>query len=343
MAPVDLARRLRELREKTWDGARTQGDVAKALGVSVPLISSWESRANPVRPPRARLATYALLFSTNRPPVDEKGRLRLPAEHALGDDERRRRRGLEDELVALGGPVEGPSGLDDPRWRFGPDEDVVVVCAPLPMELRAQMPYADPADPDYVALLEYADLDALLEIYGHLRAVNPRSRVQHVLSSGLRDEDTTAHLVVLGGVDWNDLTRDVLAAISQPVEPLPSDDPQGAGFRVGGATYRPVFGTDGGRRVLLEDVVHFYRGPNPFNRTRTVTICSGTHGQGTYAVVRALTDPRLRAGNAAYIESKFGDAEAFSILARARVRSGKAVAPDWTDDSMRLHEWFTPA
>ncbi|MEV0134924.1 hypothetical protein AB0H83_41540 [Dactylosporangium sp. NPDC050688] len=148
---------------------------------------------------------------------------------------------------------------------------------------------------------------------------------------------------MLGGVDWNVLTRNLLAVINVPVVPLPSDDPQGAGFVVeddsGRRTFRPDLRVNGKDKTLIEDVAHFYRGPNPYNRGRTVTICSGTHGRGTYAAVRTLTDSRFRMRNGAYVRRRFAGSEAFSILARARMVDGKAVTPDWSVGSTRLHEW----
>ncbi len=40
------------------------------------------------------------------------------------------------------------------------------------------MPYTDPLDPDFIELYRYSDPDALLELFGHLRAANPASPVQ---------------------------------------------------------------------------------------------------------------------------------------------------------------------
>jgi DNA-binding transcriptional regulator YiaG len=53
---VLLALRLHELRTSTWPGVvLTQAQVARALGVSPPSVSSWESRQAPVTPPARRL------------------------------------------------------------------------------------------------------------------------------------------------------------------------------------------------------------------------------------------------------------------------------------------------
>ena len=80
-----LAARLRELRASWPDVAVTQRDLARAFGgdkpLSVPLISSWETQANPKIPPPHRIESYAAFFATVRSmAVPERPRL-------LRDDE----------------------------------------------------------------------------------------------------------------------------------------------------------------------------------------------------------------------------------------------------------------
>ena len=68
-----LARRLRALREEHWPGKKVnQAQLAAALSgdgrwsVSVPLISSWESRTDPTAPPVSRIEDIAAFFATPR-------------------------------------------------------------------------------------------------------------------------------------------------------------------------------------------------------------------------------------------------------------------------------------
>jgi hypothetical protein len=91
--------------------------------------------------------------------------------------------------------------------------------------------------------------------------------------------------------------------------------------------------------ILLEDVALFARAVSPFNRKRTVTICSGMYGRGTYGAVRALTDARFRDRNAEYLDSRFAGSEAFCILTRVRVVNGATLTPDWTTGDYTLFEW----
>src|SRR5439155_27087065 len=119
-------------------------------------------------------------------------------------------------LAALG--VESPA---DPGggtlWQFPRNQDVTIVCSELPDHLQNALPYTEPDSPDHVEMYRYADLDALVELYGYIRAVNPTSNVNIRTASELEMDDYTAHLVLLGGVDWNKVTADVLARVELPV------------------------------------------------------------------------------------------------------------------------------
>jgi hypothetical protein len=224
---------------------------------------------------------------------------------------------------------------------------VTIVCAPLSDELQRRMPYADPNAPDYIDLHRYADLDALVELHGHIRAVNPHVQVHFKLSTDLVGDDYTTHLVVLGGVDWNDLLQEVQDMIDLPVRQESRNTDE---LETGDAWYEIMTGPDRrehrarieeieGRSVLREDVAYFYRGPNPFNAKRTITVCNGIYGRGVYGAVRALTDIRFRDRNEEYVAARFGDEPAFSILMRVRITNGKVMTPDWNRDLARLHEW----
>jgi transcriptional regulator with XRE-family HTH domain len=342
-----LARRLRALREEQWpDAAITQAQLAQALGgtkpLSVSLISSWENADRPVAPPVRRLNAYALLFATRRSVSGDFVRVLSPDE--LTDEERRRHDELLEELLWL---RDGRAHANEPDmdvWRFPENEDITIVCARLPPELRQHLSYADPESADFTTLYTYADPDALIELFGHIRSVNPQHQVSFHTTEELTPDDYTTHLVLLGGVDWNTVTRDVIERVDLPVHQVvradeaPTSEP--GGFLVerdGGAVLFPPQLDSKGH--LLEDVAHFYRGISPFNRKRTVTVCNGMYGRGTLGAVRALTDVRFRDRNRDYLRKRFGGAESFSIISRVPVVAGRGLTPDWTVPDNRLHEW----
>ncbi|MGW4213849.1 helix-turn-helix domain-containing protein [Lentzea sp. NPDC004789] len=343
---LDLARRLRSLRKQCWPGTPvTQEQLAHALAVSVPLISSWERQSDPVLPPVQRLHAYATFFATTR--SVERRPFRLVGQ--LTEAEQASKDTLLAELIELRdrarGAVPSGDGTTDNLWRFPTNQDITIVCSELPQRLLDPLPFTDPKDPDYVELSRYSDLDSLLELHGHIRALNPGNNV-HVRtgSLSLAPDEYTSHLVLLGGVDWNKVTAEVLHRIDLPIQQHKrQDDDDTGGFEVvqNGAReiFRPALRKAGERWILEEDVAHFYRSPNPFNRKRTVSICNGMYSRGTLGAVRALTDARFRDRNNAYVLERFAGHDTFSIISRVQVLERSVVTPDWTSPEFLLHEW----
>jgi transcriptional regulator with XRE-family HTH domain len=359
-----LAQRLRALREARWPGQKiTQPQLAQALGggkpLSVPLISSWESQTNPRIPPLSRLEGYAALFATSR--SFEGGEPRLLSPEDMSDEERQAMTELWQELTHLRAdalraestPETEPAVLSDVErslragpWCFPGGKDITIVCAQWPPEMLRQIPYTDVSDPDYIELLTVPDLDPLFELYGHLRAANPANQVNLRIAGRLSADDYTSHLVSLGGVDWNTITSNALNRLSLPVRQVADwATPGEQYFEVteNGATdkHRPkVLDVSGNPKgILTEDVALFARAVSPFNRKRTVTICNGMYGRGTYGVVRALTDARFRDRNADYLRSRFGSSDTFCILSRVPIVDGATLTPDWTTGDYTLFEW----
>ena len=371
-----LARRLRALREEHWPEMKvTQAQLAAVLGssrkpVSVPLISSWESRRNPIVPPTFRLEDYATIFATPRSLEGDGRLLRLEemtdeeqvARHKLAQELIR----LRDDAVAAGGQAADDlavgglaarglattqaiaRSLRSGQWHFAGDQPVTIVCAQLPPDMLDKMLYASRDDPQYIEMYQYSDLDALFELYGHLRAANPVSQVNLRPAPQLQRDHYADHLVVLGGVDWNRATRRVSDRLQLPVRQVAEwDTPEGAYFEVteedGQAVqYRPVLDDVADRQILREDIALFARAVNPYNSKRTVTICSGMYGAGGYGVVRALTDINFRDRNAEYLRERFASAGTYCILTRVIVENGEALTPDWTQADTRLFEWSRP-
>jgi hypothetical protein len=357
-----LARRLRALREQRWPDLRvTQLQIAEAFGdgrpLSMSLISSWESTRKPVAPPRSRLSQYATFFASRRSVEGPRARLLMPGEmtpHELAERGR-----LYDELMRL----YSPDGADrlPPRLPLAPPGDeigggpfhfpdqkpVTIVCSRLPERFRQRMPYTDPQDPDYVRSYTYADIDSLLELFGHIRAVNPTVTVNIRAADAVEEDDYTAHLVLLGGVDWNPVTVDIIRRANLPVVlgDRPEENLYGGQFTVtdgeaDGKVFTPELERAGDRYILREDIALVFRARNPYNRLRTLTLCNGMFGRGTYGAVRALTDVRFRDRNEKFLRDRFGGFERFSILTRVMITAnGEAMTPDWTVAENRLHEW----
>jgi transcriptional regulator with XRE-family HTH domain len=352
-----LARRLRELRKEL---DLTQPQVARALRVSVPLISSWESEKAPELPPVDRLSAYATAFATEA--AESGPRWRPGSVDNLSPTERNRQEQLTKELLGLRRAAQGTGAAPeaDNPWRFPDGGDITIVCGKLSDQLRQTMPTWASTQPDYLRMYSLADLDSLVEVYGHIRATNPETTVKIKLPEEVVGaDDYESHLVLLGGPDWNTTMEATLAALQVPItqkERPTEEDRGGFDIRDGIGVFHdsgkvakrhdgnpwhflPRHHSDG---VLAEDVALFVRGPNPNRRERTVTICSGVNSQGTYGAVLALTDPEFRDRNAAYIESRgFPPAKTYSLLFRVEVGKMrlKAVTPNWQESRTVLHEW----
>jgi hypothetical protein len=346
-----LAQRLKALREEQWPGlGLTQYQLAKALAgdkkkLSIASISSYENPDKPV-PPTSRLDAYATFFATARSWESEPYRV-LPVTE-LTAEERNVREALLQELLGLrnaallGNPPAAPTPAIPPGlWSFPENQNVTIVCAQLPLHLRQDFTYANPANPDYVSLYTYADIDALLELHGHVRATNPTNLVTFkAAAQDVKSDDYTSNLVVLGGTDWNFLTERLHRLIELPIESLPREtDNDPGGFQAGDQLFVPKLEKGEKDKQLTEDVALFYRGPSPFNAERTVTICYGMYGRGTYGVVRALTDSRFRDRNEGYLRKRFDTSRPFGLVSRVNVVETEVLTPDWTLPESRLYEW----
>ena len=209
---IRLARTLRELRESAWPGVElTQAQLAKALSadsrVASATLSSWESLTNPKTPTASRLTSYARFFATRRSVEGKEPR--LLAEKDLTADELERFRELESELLDL-----LHADTQAHRGTFSFDEGpVTIICPEAPEEERGRL--ADPTNPNFNKLQRLADLDALLEIWGHVRAENPRLSVRYRRPAEVVADDLSGHVILLGGIAWNKVTRRFQTAMSQ--------------------------------------------------------------------------------------------------------------------------------
>ena len=337
---VRLARALRVLRESTWpEHVLTQAQLAKALSsegrVASATLSSWESATNPKTPSEARIVAYARFFCTVR---SLEGEPHLIPEDQLTPDELDRLRELESELLELFHP-EDRKARRTFEFDAGP---VIVICPEAPHEVQGSL--ADQSDPNFTKMQRYGDLDALIELYGHLRAENPTLDVFHRLTSEARNDDLSRHVILLGGIGWNEVTRRFQSAISQvPITQTAVPDlKDGDIFRVvtsdGPQSFYPDYEDLGEGKQLLADVGYLARLRNPFKVSRTLTICNGIYSRGVFGAVRCLTDASVREENERYLAERFPEGE-FAMLLRVPVVTNETLSPDLQNPDARLYEW----
>jgi hypothetical protein len=346
-AVLELALQLRYLRMEHWpDGKLTQSALASALGKDVPLspatVASWESRTAPKLPPRERVVAYAQFFATRRSLEPE------PALVPLGSftpEEQAAHKALLAELLRLHSAARGGAAPDAPTvarrsWHFTDSGPLTLVCAQLPAEVAS--PLANPDNPNYTQLGGFGDLDAMFELHGHVRAENPSmGGVFYKAAPSVKADDLSGHVVIIGGIGWNDVTRRLIDLSRLPVRQ--EEDPAVATGEIFSTSadderrkYLPEWSPETGK--LMQDVGLLVRMPNPLNSNRTLTMCNGIHSRGVLGAVRALTDARLRESNEQYIARNFPDNQ-FGILMRVQVIEGETLTPDFHTEGTVLHQW----
>jgi hypothetical protein len=344
-ALLELALQLRYLRIEHWaDSKLTQSALAGALGQQTPLssatVASWESRTAPKLPPRERVTAYAQFFATRRslgpPPTLVPPSDFTPAEQAAYQE-------LLERLLRLHSAARGGAAPEEPiaarrSWHFADTGPLTLVCAKLPEEEAGT--FADPNNPNYTQLASFGDLDAMVELHGHLRAENPSMGVFYKAAPAVKADDLSGHVVIIGGIAWNDVMRRLIDLSRLPVRQ--EEDPAlvtGEIFSTqageGQQRYFPQWSTTG---ALMEDVGLLVRMPNPLNSNRTITMCNGIHSRGVLGAVRTLTDARLRESNEQYIARNFPDNQ-FGILMRVQVIQGEALTPDFHTEGTVFYQW----
>jgi hypothetical protein len=340
-ALLQLAHRLRELREKQWPEYKlTQTHLASALGSASPAtVSSWESAVTPKLPPAEKLIAYARFFATRRSIEGEVPAL-VPVK-SFNDDEMAAYEDLQRELLDLREEARKPTLRPEVAvrrsWHFADPGPLTIVCAQLPPENTGS--FANPADPNYTELQSFADLDALIELHGHVRAENPAMQVYFKAAPRVVPDDLSSHVVLLGGTVWNEVTQSLYDLADLPIQQVP--DPQvetGEIFVADKKKFMPKW-HDKPRKVLAEDVGLLVRIPNPLNSSRALIVCNGVHSRGVLGAVRSLTDAMLRDSNEQYIARNFANSSSYAIVMRVPIIGGRAMTPDFNSRGSVLHQW----
>jgi transcriptional regulator with XRE-family HTH domain len=328
-----LSDRLRSLRE---DRGLTQRQLGTVLGGEGTMVSMWETSKRV--PPEDRLRVYARLFAINRS-FSGQASPQLIDDDDLTEEERRSLEVLERELLSL--RDEAQRSEDEPIpsarvFRFSDTAPVTVVCADVPEEERP--PYAARTDLNYVRASSFADLDALLDLYGHLRAENPDKDVRIRAAGDLKQEELRGHLVLLGGSVFNEATRWLSDQLSLPVKDSVNGE---EAFVVEQGHERHKFTMTRQGQMLLEDVGVFARAPNPQAPDYTITICNGITTRGVRGAVLCFSDRNLRSRNEQYVARRFAGSSSFGVVLRVTVlpMSGESLAPDLRKADTRLFEW----
>jgi transcriptional regulator with XRE-family HTH domain len=346
-----LSERLRELREREFRPL-TQKQLARALGgsesLSISTVSLWEKPGSDRLPPPERLEAYARLFCTDR--SFSSAVPRLLGEEDLNEQERARAAELYEELLDLRERALSSGAATSSRsaeqslveqyrslWRFPDDNAISIVCSDAPRDDRPS--YADQSHLNYSRYARHADLDALIEIYGQVKADNPGSWIRILPPRSLERDFALNHLVIIGGAAVDDVAPWFTQGVTLPT------------IRETGDTYIFTYEVDGevrefgssrdGDDNMIYDIGFVARAPHKLVPGRIVIVLGGITSRGVHGAALAFTDTHVRDANLQYLTDAFGDDEAFCILMRIPVRNDEALPPNLQDDDVRLYEWST--
>lgn len=336
-----LAERLRDLREREH---LTQKQLARVLGggeaLSIATISLWEKPNSGRLPPAPRLEAYSRLFCTNR--SFEGDRTRLLRSSELTEQERARATELYDELVALRERAQSTNNSAPARlqrsaiWHFPDPIAVSIVCS----DAVEPPPYAQHGHLNYSRYAKYADLDALVEVFGQVKADNPERMIRILPTARLAQDFALNHLILIGGA-----ASDAASLFAQDIplptpEEIPGTNPVTHLFKctVGEETrkFKSTWDEEG---TLVQDVGLIARSPHPIIPGGTVTLLSGITSRGVHGAALCFIDSHLRDTNERYLESAFGNVESFCILMNIPVQNDVALPPNLWRENSSLYEW----
>jgi len=337
-----LAERLRALREHEH---LTQKQLARLLGGSEPIsiatVSLWEKPGSDRLPPAPRLAAYARLFCTSRSFDGDRPRLLSPGE--LTEQERERETELYDELISLREMAARSTNLPAPTrgqrsalWHFSDPIAVSIVCS----DATEPPLHAQDSHLNYSRYARYADLDALIEVFGQVKADNP-ARMIRILPTGRLSQDFALnHLIIIGGA-----ASDAASLFAQDIplpapEEIPGTDPVTHLFTCAvGEEMRKFTSSRDDDGNLVQDVGLIARGPHPIIPGGTVTLVSGITSRGVHGAALCFIDSHVRDTNERYLESTIGNVESFCILMNIPVQNNIALPPNLWRENTRLYEW----
>lgn len=207
-------------------------------------------------------------------------------------------------------------------WGFKDGDSVIVVCSELDNPEERQ--HVEPRE--FIYSLKYGDVDAYFEVMLTLLRLYPSIKLRS-MSSGEAETtrlDLSSHIVVIGGPDYNALTRRILSwGITQfeyrspyvDVKPVqcPPDEI---------VIYDRLHDKEYCYLDDYHDYGYFERIINPYNPDKYIILIGGCHTIGVTGAIRAFSMAESREGeipstvlrNAEMVAKHIGKAKTFAVL-----------------------------
>jgi len=220
---------------------------------------------------------------------------------------------------------------------------VVLLCSELPDAESRQ--WVEPRE--FIHLMKYGDVDALLELVASLLRIYPDIDLK-ILTANDVDHvqvDLDKHVILVGGPDYNPLIRRLITdgktAISYYSEdiglPSPTDPSQITLFE-------KVCSREHARNSRDEDVGYFERFKNPYSTKHNVIIFGGCHTIGVSAASKVFSAysggrndlPAQVVENARVVAKATKYANAFYIIFDAKKVGVNVAIPEIREDEIKI-------
>lgn len=226
-------------------------------------------------------------------------------------------------------------------WGIRDGESVIVVCSELENPEHRQL--VEPPR-EFIYSLKYGDVDAYFEVVTTLLRLYPAIKLR-IMSAGEATAtrvDLARHLILIGGPDYNALTREILNQSDTQFDYRSPDGatqsektPQEIVLYDKGSDKEYCFPTkiseDGDRD---QDYGYFERIANPRYRKKNIVLIGGCHTVGVTGAVKAFSMAESEEGeiqgqvltNAALVAKRVGKAQAFAVVVSADRVLGQTIS-----------------
>ena len=222
-------------------------------------------------------------------------------------------------------------------WQFADEEPITIICDTLLPDLLPDR--AQPTHLNANLMSSLADSDAIVDLYGSIRAENPATVVRVRAADRVFREELSSNLVFLGRYALNTYT----SMIQRDQLPVRQRLDLDGVFVTETDGIASEFGPKFHDQDILQDVGLFARAPNPMDPsgTLTLTICGGITTRGVRGSVLCFVDPNLRDENEQFVAERFAGYRSFGFLMRVEVlpMSGEPLTPDLTREDTCLYYW----
>jgi hypothetical protein len=230
-------------------------------------------------------------------------------------------------------------------WGMRGRDSVVLVCS----ERNNPEQHQNPDRREYIYLLKYGDVDALVEVSNTLLRLYPDIDLK-ILSSGEADTvslDLGSHIVLIGGPDLNRLTRRILEMDqtrfdyrSTYIDKPSSSDPEEI------TIFDKTDGKEWFSKSLDRDYGYFERIRNPMSANHNIILIGGCHTIGVTAAARMFSlsqaarpdSAAIVLNNAKRVSRRINRGQRFSLLVRTHKIGATISTPVLPDSAVIIDE-----